>query len=145
MAIHVDRRMPARKFAVIARAAAEEPAIILAPRVRCGWGEWSLVEATLKLVEAARTAFEGVTHYHLLSGDCYPIKPRGHFEAVLSAHDRDIIECAEFFGSGWIKTGLVEERLVYRHWFNEREQPRLFYGCSRCSAGSVCGAQAPRA
>ena len=128
VAIHVDRRMPAAQFARIEAGLAGLERVALAPRQKCGWGEWSLVAATLALIRTARKRFGGITHYHLLSGDCYPIKPRGHFEAVLGAADRDIIEAEDFFESGWIKTGLVEERLVYRHYFNERERPKLFYG-----------------
>ena len=32
-----------------------------------------------------------------------------------------------FFESDWIKTGMKEARLIYRHFFNERRQPFLFY------------------
>ena len=31
-----------------------------------------------------------------------------------------------FFESDWIKTGMKEARLIYRHFFNERRQPFLF-------------------
>ena len=37
-----------------------------------------------------------------------------------------IIESVDFFASDWIKTGIKEERLIYRHWFNERRAS----GCS---------------
>ncbi len=40
----------------------------------------------------------------------------------------DYIESFDFFASDWIKTGWKKERLIYRHWFNERSQKRLFYG-----------------
>lgn len=43
-------------------------------RVRCGWGEWSLVEATLRTLQAAFDAFAQATHFYMLSGDCMPIK-----------------------------------------------------------------------
>ena len=41
--------------------------------------------------------------------------------------DVDYIESFDFFGSDWIKTGIKEERLIYRHWFNERKRKWLFY------------------
>ena len=47
---------------------------------------------------------------------------------ALEAGDLDHIEAHDFTESGWIRTGLREERLLYRHWFNERNQPGLFYG-----------------
>lgn len=39
----------------------------------------------------------------------------------------DYIESFDYFESEWIKTGMKEERLIYRHWFNERTQPKRFY------------------
>lgn len=33
----------------------------------------------------------------------------------------------DFFQSDWIKTGMKDERLIFRHPFNERTQKRLFY------------------
>lgn len=96
-------------------------------RIRCGWGEWSLVRATLNALEAALAAFADATHFYMLSGDCMPIKPAEHAHAVLDAEQADYIESYDFFTSGWIKTGLREERLIYRHYFNERSSKRLFY------------------
>ena len=37
-------------------------------------------------------------------------------------NEADYIESFDFYGSGWIKTGIQEERLIYRHWFNERQK-----------------------
>ena len=37
------------------------------------------------------------------------------------------IESFDFFATDWIKTGIKEERLIYRHWFNERTHKKLFY------------------
>jgi hypothetical protein len=32
-------------------------------RVKCGWGAWSLVRATLNAVEVAEAAFPDATHF----------------------------------------------------------------------------------
>ena len=41
-------------------------------RIKCGWGEWSLVQATLYAVEAALVGkFPRATHFYMLSGDCH--------------------------------------------------------------------------
>ena len=40
---------------------------------------------------------------------------------------KDYCEGQDFFESNWIQVGLKEDRLYYRHYFNEREQKRLFY------------------
>lgn len=126
VAIHFDRRGDPAAFAALRAELADEPGVAFARRVACGWGEWSLVQATLNLAEAAR-GFAGVTHHCLLSGDCYPTKSAAHLRGALAAGDRDYIEAHDFFGSGWIKTGIREERLIYRHYVNERKRPRLFY------------------
>ena len=45
----------------------------------------------------------------------------------LDNSDVDYIESFDFFESDWIKTGMKEDRLHYRHFFNERTQKWLFY------------------
>ena len=58
----------------------------------------------------------------MLSGDCMAIKSAAYAHRFLDAEDVDYIESFDFFESDWIKTGIKEERLVYRHCFNERTQ-----------------------
>jgi hypothetical protein len=128
MSIHFDGRSRAEDFERIRLALAENPSVVLAKRrVMCGWGEWSLVEATLQAVEAAVEAFPQATHFYLLSGDCMSIKSAEYAHAFLDRTEADYIESVDFFASDWIKTGIKEERLIYRHHFNERSQKRLFY------------------
>ncbi|MEL6679276.1 MAG: DUF5928 domain-containing protein, partial [Pseudomonadota bacterium] len=43
----------------------------------------------------------------------------------------DFVEHTDFHASDWIKTGIKEERLIYRHYFNERSQKAWFYGSMR--------------
>ncbi|MDU8944775.1 DUF5928 domain-containing protein [Ovoidimarina sediminis] len=129
MSIHFDARSPKAEFDKIRSAVEKLPNVTLAKRrVRCGWGEWSLVEATLSAVEAALETFPAATHFYMLSGDCMAIKPAAYVHDYLDGMDKDFIEHEDFFASDWIKTGLKEERLVYRHLFNERKHKRLFYG-----------------
>jgi hypothetical protein len=128
MAIHFDARADPRDFRRIREALAENPNVAFArKRVKCGWGEWSLVAATLEAVRAAVAAFPEATHFYMLSGDCMPVKSADYAHAFLDAHDRDYIESFDFFASDWIKTGLRDERLIYRHVFNERRNKALFY------------------
>lgn len=126
VAIHFDASAPTSAFSKIQSTLKKTPNVAIARRVRCGWGEFSLVRATLALIKEARRRFEGITHYFLISGDCYPTKSRDYFDRYLTP-DRDHIEAHDFFDSGWIRTGMTEDRLIYRHWFNEREQKTLFY------------------
>ena len=118
VAIHFDKRGSNAEFQKIRDVADTAPGITLAGRVACGWGEYSLVQATFNLIHAARDAFEGVTHYFMVSGDCYPTKTRSYIEKALAPADRDFIEMHDFMESDWIKTGMKEDRLHYRHWFN---------------------------
>jgi hypothetical protein len=128
VAIHFDARSSASDYARIRDALGGNPGVTFARRrVKCGWGEWSLVAATLEIARAAIEAFPGATHFYLLSGDCMPIKSAEHIRRWLEDQDADYIESVDFFESGWIKTGIKEERLIYRHWFNERKRKRLFY------------------
>jgi hypothetical protein len=55
------------------------------------------------------------------------IKPATYAHKFLEDRNKDFIECEDFFTSDWIKVGLKEDRLIYRHWFNERSQKALFY------------------
>ena len=128
MAVHFDARAPAEAFARIRQALADNPNVTFARRqIKCGWGGWSLVQATLYAVEAAVAAFPRATHFYMVSGDCLAIKSASYAHRFLDDADLDYIESFDFFDSDWIKTGLKEERLIYRHLFNERTHKRLFY------------------
>jgi len=128
IAIHFDARAKPEAFAQIREGLADNPNVVFARRrVKCGWGEWSLVQATLHAVEAAVDHFPRATHFYMLSGDCAPIKSARFAHDFLDARDVDYIESFDYFESDWIKTGMKEERLIYRHFFNERTQPKWFY------------------
>jgi hypothetical protein len=127
VAIHFDANAPKPQFEKLRTALAGNDRVVFARRKSCGWGEWSLVDATLSGARAAIGAFPRATHFYLISGDCMPIKTAEYARDFLDEHDSDFIESFDFFASDWIKTGMREERLIYRHWFNERTQPRRFY------------------
>ena len=129
MAIHFDARAKPELFAQIHDALIDNPNVTFAKkRIKCGWGAWSLVQATLLAVEAAVDAFPRATHFYMLSGDCMPIKSATYVHQFLDNADADYIESYDYFESDWIKTGWKEERLIYRHFFNERTQKKRFYG-----------------
>jgi hypothetical protein len=128
IAIHFDARAPQAAFETIRARLSDNPNVTFArKRIRCGWGEWSLVQATLSAVEAAVEAFPRATHFYMVSGDCMAIKSADYAHRFLDARDVDYIESFDYFESDWIKTGMKEERLIYRHFFNERAQKKLFY------------------
>ncbi|WP_299151547.1 DUF5928 domain-containing protein [uncultured Tateyamaria sp.] len=128
MSIHFDARSDSAQFAKIHAALKDNANVTFAHRrIRCGWGEWSLVQATLYAVESAVEAFPRATHFYMLSGDCMAIKSAEYTHQFLDENDADFIESFDYFESDWIKTGMKEERLIYRHFFNERTQKRRFY------------------
>lgn len=128
VAIHFDGNASAADHARIRAGLQDNEGVTFARRrVRCGWGGWSLVEATILTIEAALAAFPDASHFYMVSGDCMAIKSAAHAHDFLDAEDADYIESFDFFDSGWIKTGIREERLIYRHWFNERRHKALFY------------------
>lgn len=129
MAIHFDARAKKEHYDQIREALKDNPHVAFAKkRIKCGWGEWSLVQATLNAVEVAVESFPRATHFYMLSGDCMAIKSAEYAHDFLDGADVDFIESFDYFESDWIKTGWKEERLIYRHWFNERTQKRRFYG-----------------
>ena len=128
MSIHFDASASPADFREIREALKDNPNVTFArKRVKCGWGEWSLVQATLNAVKSAIEAFPRATHFYMLSGDCMAIKSAEYTHQFLDAHDADFIESFDYFESNWIKTGWKEERLIYRHFVNEREHKKLFY------------------
>lgn len=127
VSVHFDARAKASDYAALVEALGTNSSVTFARRIRCGWGEWSLVQATLNAVEAAVTAFPKASHFYMLSGDCGPVKSAAFARSFLDSADKDYIESFDFFTSDWIKTGFKRERLAYRHWFNERTQKKRFY------------------
>lgn len=85
------------------------------------------MQATLYAIEAAVDAFPKATHFYMISGDCMPTKSADYIHDFLDAQDADFIESFDYFRSDWIKTGMREGRLIYRHYFNERTQKWWFY------------------
>ncbi len=128
IAIHFDARAPQEAYQEIVEGVKDNPNVTFAKkRIKCGWGEWSLVQATLHAVEAALHSFPKATHFYMVSGDCMAIKSAEYAYDVLDRDDVDYVESFDFFESDWIKTGFKEERLIYRHLFNERTQKWWFY------------------
>ena len=128
VSIHFDARAKPADFAAITTALEDNAGVTFAKkRIKCGWGEWSLCQATLHALEAAVEAFPKATHFYMLSGDCAAVKSADYAHRFLDAHDKDYVESFDFFNSDWIKTGFKGERLFYRHFFNERQHKQLFY------------------
>jgi hypothetical protein len=67
---------------------AELPGVtVISPRRAVHWGDFSMVEATITLLSAAR-AVGSFDRYVLLSGECYPAKPIAALEETFEADPR---------------------------------------------------------
>ncbi|MEM7711323.1 MAG: beta-1,6-N-acetylglucosaminyltransferase, partial [Pseudomonadota bacterium] len=127
VAIHLDARAPAADHAHLRAATRDAPDIVLVRRpVRCDWGHWSLVRATLITIRTALDAVPDATHLYLVSGACRPITSAAHLHAALDAHDIDRIESVDAFTSNWVLPPAARDRLAYRHPVGRRRAPRLF-------------------
>lgn len=66
--VHIDRKSDIRPFAGLRR-----QAVFLSDRVQVNWGGLSQVDAAVLLLRAALRD-PAVTHFYLMSGQCYPVK-----------------------------------------------------------------------
>ena len=126
LVIHVDARVGAGYQAFAAKVS-DLPDVTLAPRIRCEWGTWSLVQASREGAEALLSAYPHLTHVCLISGSCLPIKPVAELEKFLSAHPgTDFIESVTIGDVPWTKGGLSDERFTLTFPFPWRRRRRLF-------------------
>jgi hypothetical protein len=77
--IHVDSKVDILPFW---QACSLLNPIFVEPRKKVFWGGFSIIEATLSLVNAALMD-ESITHFALMSGDSYPVKPREQFRHLM--------------------------------------------------------------
>ncbi|MDG2340504.1 MAG: DUF5928 domain-containing protein, partial [Paracoccaceae bacterium] len=128
MSIHFDASASVEDYDKICTALEGNENVTFAKkRIKCGWGEWSLVRASINAIEAAVASFPRATHFYMVSGDCMSIKSAEYAHDFLDSNDKDYIESFDFFESDWIKTGMKGDRLYYRHYLNERTHKYWFY------------------
>lgn len=66
--VHIDRKADIRLFDAL-----RGKAVFLEDRVRVNWGGLSQVDAVMLLLRAALRD-PGITHFYLMSGQCFPVK-----------------------------------------------------------------------
>lgn len=128
VAIHFDAKRGSAPIEEITRALGDRSSeIIWARRVSVGWGEWSMIEATVNTVSALFDSGKELDYIHLMSGADYPIRPIQEFEAFLDRHRGvNFTESYNLLDKSWVRDGLTVERFQYRHYFNYKRHPRLF-------------------
>ena len=127
--IHYDRRSANEHFAELEKAFSGEQKVLFAPRVACGWGEYSLVQATLNGLETLAESGREFDYIYLLSGADLPLKSIATLRTFLAQHQGQKTEFIQSYPmrvKKWIVAGLEKERFIYRHFFNERRHPVYF-------------------
>jgi hypothetical protein len=80
--LHLDPRADRGKWSGVM---ARHVVVAVEPRVPCLWGTWSMVEATLAMVDACLASGEE-GYLVMLSGQTYPVKSAAHITAYLTTH-----------------------------------------------------------
>ena len=120
--IHLDAKTPIEPFAACLEGAHIR---FIDKRERCVWGDFSIVQATIRLMEAASNE-QGV--FILMSGQDYPIQSQGYINDFLERNkDFDFIEI-EPLEEKW-KPKMVKDKLEHYHILHSEER-----GNSNCYA-----------
>lgn len=148
--LHIDGKADMAPFAGLA-----SPTVHFCERrVRCSWGDISLVQATLELMRSAAAARPDAEYFVLLSGACYPLQKADYIDAFLTQHrGTEFIEVYSLpnlqFGKTlerikhlWIsKVGpLGRYRWPLQHWMN-RNLPERNYQKVLRGGEAVTGSQ----
>lgn len=88
--IHVDRKSDIREFSGIVG----KNVFFIEPRIPAFWGEFTLVEATLRLIERALNSSANYDYCVLLLGSDYPLRSGRYIQEFLKKH-----QGAEFMSS----------------------------------------------
>ena len=120
--IHLDAKTPIEPFAACFEGAHIR---FIEPHERCVWGDFSIVRATVHLMEAASKE-QGF--FILMSGQDYPIQSQGYINAFLESNKGfDFIEI-EPLEEKW-KPKMVKDKLEHYHILHSEER-----GHSNCYA-----------
>ncbi|MBX9459235.1 MAG: beta-1,6-N-acetylglucosaminyltransferase [Rhizobium sp.] len=93
-------------------------------RLKCGWGNFSLVDAVVRSLRVIRREKLDCDRVMLISGACMPIRPLRELSQFLDAHPKT--EFIEAYDSNWMIGGLRKERYQYWHFFNHQTHQKLF-------------------
>lgn len=140
--LHVDARAGDAVYAALVGL----PDVYLAPRARCYWGTYGIVQATLNCIDTLLQLAKPFDYAVLLSGQDYPIKSPEAIAAFFSAHAGT--EFIEAFAldqpNRWTAQGAPFQAMarVHQYTFTLRSKtlhvklPRTFYRGWRAHGGS---------
>lgn len=123
--IHYDLNSPPRQFErLTSRVAGSKKIFLVKDRLKCGWGNFSLVDAVVRSLRLIRREQVDCDRVVLISGACMPIRPLAELSRFLDAHPKT--EFIEAYDSNWMIGGLRKERYQYWHFFNHQTHQKLF-------------------
>jgi hypothetical protein len=102
--IHVDKKINFTDFSFLSK---KENVHIIEDTIISNWGEFSLIEATLKLIFYVRQCIKNYDRIVLLSGQDYPIKGSNYIKSFFQKHPNSIfMEYFEIPCLGWRDGGV---------------------------------------
>jgi hypothetical protein len=127
VALHLDRKIPVDDLQAIKADLADLQNVLFAPQFDCGWGLWSMVEATQASAELLLDRMPEVRHVALISGDCLPLAPVEELSDFLDRYPQtDFIESVTVQDVPWTIGGLQQERFTLRFPFSWRTHRKHF-------------------
>lgn len=121
--VHTDGNSPSVHSAVWNRFGSK---INYVPRVRCGWGTYPIVQATLNSLKLIRDMNWDPRYVLLLSGADFPIQSYRSLRQFLSTNQGLEFIASRHASSHWEQRALQEDRFKYFYPFDWKKNPRLF-------------------
>ncbi|MEH6360194.1 MAG: beta-1,6-N-acetylglucosaminyltransferase [Amylibacter sp.] len=113
VSLHIDQNASHEEVSKLKASLNHIENVVFSKRERCGWGQFSIVQATLNAAEVLLKNHPDVTNIFLASGSCLPARPIKQLMAFLERHKgTDFIESFPAGGEKWVKGGLDQERFT---------------------------------
>ncbi len=113
VSLHIDQTADKAEVETLISSVNHFDNVVFSKRKKCGWGQFSIVKATLNSAEALLKAHPDVSNVFLASGSCLPVRPLEQLRAFLERHEgTDFIESFSIEDKKWVKGGLDKERFT---------------------------------
>ncbi len=113
VSLHIDQNVSSDELIELKASLNHVKNVVFVKREKCGWGQFSIVQATLNAAESLLENHPDVTNVFLASGACLPARPLKQLKAFLGRHkDIDFIESFSKGDEKWVKGGLDQERFT---------------------------------
>lgn len=114
--VHIDDKSDLSQFQY---EASRTNVVFIKQRVAVNWGGFSMVRATLNLLNAAFESGYNFSHFCLLSGSCYPVKSMVQIEQYLQQHHgQNFIHIAQMSKHEPMKNNIDELSRISSYYFD---------------------------